>query len=155
MITLESPTSLNPAIRTGSLRKKLQVICDHVYQFFTMLPCHFLAFQFLKLTTISSFRHLFCCKHIERLLAEVWLTNKATKFLPGKKGARRSQRLRIWIQPFRKKKIRKKNSVSHYVAFPQKKNVKSSLIIVPFSDILNWYEKCQFWGCSKIYLFSN
>ncbi len=89
MITLESPTSLNPAIRTGSLRKKLQVICDHVYQFFTMLPCHFLAFQFLKLTLISSFRHLFCCKHIERLLAEVWLTNKATKFLPGTvKGAR-------------------------------------------------------------------
>jgi hypothetical protein len=51
-----------------------------------MLPCHFLAFSFLKHVFIP-FRHLFCCKHIERLLAEVWLTNKATKFLPGKEGS--------------------------------------------------------------------
>lgn len=29
------------------------------------------------------FRHLFYCKHIERLLSAVWITNKATKFLPG------------------------------------------------------------------------
>jgi len=28
------------------------------------------------------FRHFFYCKHIERLLAEVWITNKETKFLP-------------------------------------------------------------------------
>jgi len=29
------------------------------------------------------FRHLFYCKHIERLMSAVWLTNKGTKFLPG------------------------------------------------------------------------
>ena len=29
------------------------------------------------------FRHFFYCKHIERLLSEVWITNKQTKFLPG------------------------------------------------------------------------
>ncbi|XP_023342310.1 gamma-tubulin complex component 2 [Eurytemora carolleeae] len=29
------------------------------------------------------FRHLFYCKHIERLISAVWITNKATKFLPG------------------------------------------------------------------------
>jgi len=29
------------------------------------------------------FRHLFYCKHIERLISSVWITNKATKFLPG------------------------------------------------------------------------
>ena len=29
------------------------------------------------------FRHFFFCKHIERLLSEVWITNKQTKFLPG------------------------------------------------------------------------
>lgn len=29
------------------------------------------------------FRHLFYCKHIERLLSAVWITNKSTKFLPG------------------------------------------------------------------------
>ena len=29
------------------------------------------------------FRHFFYCKHIERLLCSVWITNKQTKFLPG------------------------------------------------------------------------
>ena len=29
------------------------------------------------------FRHFFYCKHIERLLSAVWITNKQTKFLPG------------------------------------------------------------------------
>jgi len=29
------------------------------------------------------FRHFFYCKHIERLLSDVWITNKQTKFLPG------------------------------------------------------------------------
>merc|ERR1711874_786368 len=29
------------------------------------------------------FRHFFYCKHIERLLSSVWITNKQTKFLPG------------------------------------------------------------------------
>ena len=29
------------------------------------------------------FRHLFYCKHIERLVSAVWITNKQTKFLPG------------------------------------------------------------------------
>lgn len=28
------------------------------------------------------FRHFFYCKHIERQLADVWITNKQTKFLP-------------------------------------------------------------------------
>ena len=28
------------------------------------------------------FRHFFYCKHIERLLSAVWITNKQTKFLP-------------------------------------------------------------------------
>jgi gamma-tubulin complex component 2 len=28
------------------------------------------------------FRHLFYCKHVERLLSAVWITNKTTKFLP-------------------------------------------------------------------------
>jgi len=29
------------------------------------------------------FRHFFYCKHIERLLSAVWISNKQTKFLPG------------------------------------------------------------------------
>jgi hypothetical protein len=74
--------------------------------------------QFLKHILIPFFRHLFCCKHIERLLAEVWLTNKATKFLPGKGGPVLARGCGDGSSVYKKKRY--PNFVSDYEAFLHK-----------------------------------
>jgi len=76
------------------------------------------------------FRHLFYCKHIERLLSAVWMTNKATKFLPGAAFA-------VYHPSFalRQKMLNFIQNLSYYMMF--------EVVEPAWTDLVSGIKQCQ------------